>query len=72
MNTEPKYDTEHRDQITCPYCGHEHRDSWEWDSGTGMGAEGDGEDECAACEETMHISRHVTTTYTTRKTEDAE
>lgn len=60
-------DTERTDEITCPHCGHVHIDSWEWDSGNGMGAEGDGEEDCAACDEPMIVSRHVTVTYSTKK-----
>lgn len=58
-------DTEHTSHITCPYCGYEDRDSWEWNEGE----EGDGEHECASCGETMTVSRHVHVTYSTSKKE---
>ena len=59
MNTEDTY------QITCPYCGYEDKDSWEF-----RGDDGE-EDEviCPSCEETMLCSRNITVTYSTRKTE---
>jgi len=53
--------TSGEDNIRCPYCGHEHRDSWEF----GLG-EDDGEDECVECERSFKWSRQVTVTYSTQ------
>jgi DNA-directed RNA polymerase subunit RPC12/RpoP len=53
------------DQITCPYCGYEHRDSWEW-AGGGEATE---ETECSECEREFLCSRVVSVSYTTRKLE---
>jgi len=59
------YDTEHRDNIVCPHCGYEDRDSWEVDFGPGL--EGETEHECADCGLTMKAERCCTVTYTTAK-----
>lgn len=59
------YDTAHRDNIVCPHCGYEERDSWEVDFGPGL--EGETEHQCARCCEAMKAERHCTVTYTTAK-----
>lgn len=59
------FDTEHRDNIVCPYCGYEDRDSWEVDFGPGL--EGETEHQCADCGQTMKAERCCTVTYTTAK-----
>ena len=58
-------DTTHRDNITCPHCGHEYRDSWEVNFGSGI--EGDTELECEECDKPFIASRHCTVTYSTQK-----
>lgn len=58
-------ETDHTTNVICPYCGYEHRDSWEIDFGAGM--EGDTEMECNRCDETFIASRCVTVTYSTCK-----
>ena len=57
-------DTTLRPWPVCPYCGHEHKDAWEWDLGPGL--EGDGEYECSDCGKPFHVSRSVTIYYTTK------
>lgn len=59
------YDTEHRDNIVCPHCGYQDRDSREVDCGPGL--EGETEHECADCGQTMKAERCCTVTYTTTK-----
>jgi hypothetical protein len=51
------------DAIVCPHCGHEDRDSSEWNGGD----EGDGEEECGECERAFIVSRHISVSYSTRK-----
>jgi len=54
------------DEITCPWCGFIHTDSWERESG-------DGEDECQDCGRKFTYSRYTHVTYSTRKvTEKSE
>ena len=59
------FDTEHRDNIVCPDCGYEDRDSWEVHFGPGL--DGETEHECADCGQKMKVERCCTITYTTRK-----
>ena len=54
-----EFDTDYTDLITCPYCGHVDRDSWE------IGEEG--EWDCGSCGETMFVSIYETVSYSTRK-----
>lgn len=54
-------------EAVCPYCGHEHGDSWEW-GGTERG-ETDGEAECDSCEREFFWSRDVSVTYSSQKKE---
>ena len=58
-------ETQYEDDVTCPYCGHVDRDSWELDFGPGF--EGDEDFECGACGETFHASREVSVSYSTWK-----
>lgn len=46
--------------ITCPYCGHKDRDSWEFGGDEGSAEE----QECGECERTFMVTRHVSITYT--------
>lgn len=59
-----KIETEYTKYVTCPYCGHIDRDSWEIDFD---GMEGDTEIQCGTCDENFLASRIVTVTYCTRK-----
>ncbi len=50
-------------EITCPYCGFECGDSWEY----GLDSDGDTkEEECEKCNKKFHIQLNVEATYTTR------
>lgn len=64
-----KYDRErvweneqwHKDEITCPWCGHEETDSWEFDG------EYDDEYECEHCGRPFVLERVVDITYTSKR-----
>ncbi|KAA8387078.1 hypothetical protein FOH24_07220 [Acetobacter tropicalis] len=60
----PEFDTDSTDNIICPYCGYEDYDSWE---------SGDGEEEfdetCGNCGKEMHVTRHYTVSYSSKKLE---
>ncbi len=54
-------DTEHRDEVVCPHCGHEYSCSWEFaDSG---------DEKCEKCSKPFEFSRNTTITYSTKKVE---
>lgn len=59
MPLEPS-DSQHdgTEQVVCPYCNHEHTDSWEFQ---------DGETDCAACGKEFHLSSTTETTYTAQR-----
>lgn len=46
-------------EVTCPHCGHEVRDSWEFDD--------DGEWTCGECEQDFTFERIVSCSYCTSK-----
>ncbi len=51
---------EYTDEVVCPYCFHEHSDSWEfndWVEGY----------ECHECEKPFNVTRNVTINYSTSK-----
>ena len=55
----------HKDEITCPWCGYEDPDSWEF------GAEYDEEYECSHCGKPFFVEKRVEVTYTSmRRIED--
>jgi hypothetical protein len=56
-----------QDWPVCPYCGHAHKDAWEWDLGPGL--EGDGEFECVDCDKPFRVSRICDVSYTTKATD---
>lgn len=58
-----EWDYYYADAITCPYCGHKHLDSWEYDANDGDLIEID----CNDCEASFFVECHVDTTYTSRK-----
>lgn len=60
-----RYETERTDNIICPYCGYEDRDSWEVDFGPGF--DGDTTVVCGSCEQEFHASRMVDVCYTTKR-----
>ena len=52
-------DCEYTDEVTCPYCGHVHGDSWE------IGGRHDSfEYQCHECEKDFDCYRNVEVTYT--------
>ena len=51
-------DTEHTDEVTCPWCGYECSDSWEISDGTR---------ECGDCGREYDVERDMTVTYSTAK-----
>lgn len=54
-----------KDEITCPWCGYEDPDSWEFEG------ECDDEYECPSCGELFILERNVSITYTSmRRLED--
>ncbi len=57
-------DTLGTDHPICPWCGHLHRDAFEWRM-----RDGDEEDtgECDSCGKPFVTTRNVTVTYDTRK-----
>jgi hypothetical protein len=58
---EQDIDNEFTDEITCPHCGEELRDSWE--------CQDSGEHECCKCTGKFTHERDVTVTYSTEKVE---
>ena len=48
-------DNQYTVEITCPYCGNEFTDSWEFDN--------DGELECGDCDKKFTFERHKEITY---------
>lgn len=53
-----EFNTTHTDEIVCPWCGHEHQDSWEM---------ADGVHWCGACSKEFRVNINVIVTYTTTK-----
>ena len=51
---------EYTDEIVCPYCGHEHGDSWELESD-------DGETNCSSCDKPFNYTRRHSVDYSTSK-----
>jgi hypothetical protein len=56
------HDTEHRDCIVCPHCGHEMDDSEAWGY---PDVEWDQPGQCPVCEGEFQWSRFISVTYTT-------
>jgi hypothetical protein len=62
--TPKEIDHEITDNIVCPWCGEEIRDSWEYSS--------DFDDiECGECERKFQYSRTITVYYSTEKVGDS-
>jgi hypothetical protein len=57
----------HEDLITCPYCGHEDQDSWEF----GGRQEEPLEVECGECMRPFVVTMYVEVTYTSKPKEAA-
>lgn len=62
------YDTDGAPLITCPYCGFQDEDSWELACGDECE---DIECDCGLCEKPFLASRHISVTYSTKKSADA-
>jgi DNA-directed RNA polymerase subunit RPC12/RpoP len=58
-----EYDTDNRDCIVCPHCGHEHTDTTDYDSG---------EYDCQECGKAFVLTAEISVSYTTIKAEGAE
>lgn len=58
---EPYIKHEYTDEITCPHCSEELKDSWEYESS--------GEHECYECGGKFTHERNITVTYCTQKVE---
>lgn len=56
---EEKIDTQYTNEITCPYCGEELGDSWEYGD--------NGEIDCGECEKEFYFNRDVDVTYCSSK-----
>ncbi len=63
INDREPYVTQFEDNIICPYCGYEVRDSWE----LGGGGEHDDSMICDACAREFEWSRILTAQYSTRR-----
>ncbi len=61
------HDTEHRDCIKCPHCGHEMDDSEAWGY---PDVEWDEPGQCPNCEGHFQWSRFISVTYTTTPNSD--
>jgi len=57
------WETDFTDEITCPYCGYEYEQSFEF---------GDYDDEvlCESCNKTFSMARYERVSYSTEKTEE--
>lgn len=49
---------EHTDGVICPWCGHNHKDSWEMD---------EGQHKCGSCSKPFWLGVTTRITYTTSK-----
>ena len=60
MPEEEEIDHEYTDNIVCPHCGEEERDSWEYSEDSGSAT-------CGECRLAFHYERETSVTYTTSK-----
>lgn len=58
-----EFKTENTDKIVCPYCGHVHKDSWEYNDWSGKRVA------CHSCGEEFELHVEVTIEYTTERVE---
>ncbi len=56
------FDHEYTDEITCPHCGYEYSDSWDF-------GRDEAEEECPECHDSFTYERIITCLYTTAKLE---
>ena len=62
-NNKGEINHEYTDEITCPHCGYEFGDSWEY----GGDREDIGELDCGSCEKKFIATRNITVDYSTSK-----
>lgn len=55
-------ETSCEEYITCPHCGYEDRDSWDYDFGSSDCLEV----ECGSCESHIMVTKHVSISYSAR------
>ena len=60
-----EFDTEYTDNVICPYCGYEDRDSWEY-------GQDDFETKCSSCGKEMSVTRNISISYSSWKLESAD
>lgn len=53
------------DEVTCPWCGYEYSDSWEF-------GESEEEEICQNCEKEFSFERHVEVTYNSSRVEETK
>lgn len=58
-----EFKTENTDKIVCPYCGHAHEDSWEYNDWSGTRIV------CHSCNEEFELHVEVSVEYTTERVE---
>jgi transcription elongation factor Elf1 len=56
----PEFKCDHTQFITCPYCGHEDENSWEYSSDSTVVT-------CGACDKEFDMCRDIEVYYTTSK-----
>lgn len=61
-------ETNNKEGVECPWCGHIERDSWEW----GADADSGLDIECGACERPISITRNVFISWSARKIRSEE
>lgn len=64
-----EFDTEYTDEIVCPWCGHEHEDSWDHFSSYGCNT---CEFDCDSCGKTIYVEQIVKVTYSSSKEESKQ
>lgn len=57
-------DHEYTDEVVCPHCGHQHRDSYEF---FGSGEEYSEGVQCHRCERLFDASMQIKVSYSTRR-----
>lgn len=66
MKDHNNIDCKYTSEIVCPYCGHEHRDSWDY------GIDGNEEIECRSetCGKRFYVESVTTVEYVSERIED--
>jgi hypothetical protein len=65
-------DTDHCDYPTCPHCGHEHEETWEFFS---LDFDNDGdtmETQCDVCDKAMIVTMHIEYSFSTTTKKEEE